>query len=308
MFPVYYWIALFAILVLAIFTDLGIDFRNATITSFKKSLLLSFLWFSLSILIGVAIYLHAGGIAFTEYIAAYFVELVLSIDNVFLFIFIFKYLSIEDQYQHRVLFLGVLSAIIFRLLMITLGIYAIDAFSWVFVPFGTLLIYSGYHLPKMNMNSKKNLEEKFFYRFISTFFRISHKSHNGCLFLKDHKGILITKIGLALLLIEKADILFALDSVPAVLAITNNSFIVCSSNILAMLGLRSMYFVLSNAIKRFPYLKNAIGLLLIYIGIKMVVGYWGIHIGNLLSISVIFLFISVAIMLSIFKKNKEKLL
>ena len=119
---------------------------------------------------------------------------------------------------------------------------------------------------------------------------------------------LITKIGLALLLIEKADILFALDSVPAVLAITNNSFIVCSSNILAMLGLRSMYFVLSNAIKRFPYLKNAIGLLLIYIGIKMVVGYWGIHIGNLLSISVIFLFISVAIMLSIFKKNKEKLL
>lgn len=308
MFPNYYWILLISILIFAVFVDLGISLRSSKKLSITSALLLSLLWVLLAIVIGSAIYFHAGLDITIEFITAYCIELSLSIDNIFVFIMIFKYFNIDLKYQHKVLFLGVLGAIIFRLIMITFGIYIIRMFEWLFIPFGILLIYSGYKLPLMGAKDSQTIEDNFLIRFAKKYLHYSKDVQNGALFYRKNGKWFVTSLALALLIIEKADIVFALDSIPAVLAITKEPFIAFSSNILAVLGLRSMYFVMANAIQKFKYLKHGIGYMLIYIGIKMILGFFGIHFSNYVSIIVIVLLISSSVFLSIIMKRfKNKL-
>ena len=305
MFPNYYWILLISILVLSVFIDLGTSLRNSKKLSITSALLLSVLWVLLAITIGGAIYFHAGLVIAVEFITAYSIELSLSIDNIFVFIMIFKYFNIELKYQHKVLFLGVLGAIIFRLIMITFGIYIIHMFEWLFIPFGILLIYSGYKLPLMDSTTSTTMEDNFLTKTARKYFNYSENMKGGKFLYRENGKLFITPLTLALLVIEKSDIIFALDSVPAVLAITKEPFIAFSSNILAILGLRSMYFVMANAIQKFRYLKYGIGYMLIYIGIKMILGFFEIHFSNYISILVIVLFITCAIVLSIIMKNSK---
>lgn len=308
MFPNYYWGLLISILIFSIFIDLGISFRSSKKLSITSALLLSLLWILLAVVIGTAIYIHAGLDITVEFITAYCIELSLSIDNIFVFIMIFKYFNIDLKYQHKVLFLGVLGAIIFRLIMITFGIYIIQMFEWLFIPFGMLLIYSGYKLPLMGNTDSSTIEDNFLIKFAKKYFNYSKDIKNGLLFYRENGKLFITPLMLALLIIEKADIIFALDSVPAVLAITKKAFIAFSSNILAVLGLRSMYFVMANAIQKFKYLKHGVGYMLIYIGIKMILGFFGIHFFNYVSIIIIVLLISSSIIFSvIMKRLKNKL-
>jgi tellurite resistance protein TerC len=257
----------------------------------------------LAIITGAVLFLHAGFDKGVEFITAYCIELSLSIDNVFVFIIIFKYFNIELKYQHKVLFLGVLGAIIFRLIMIVFGIYIIDMFDWLFVPFGILLMYSGYKLPAMDEKKSTTLDNNFLIRVVKKYFNCSTNSKTADLFFHKNNKLFITPLALALIVIEKADIIFAMDSVPAVLAITKEPFIAFSSNILAILGLRSMYFVMANAIQKFPYLKHGIGYMLIYIGLKMIIGFFGINFSNYVSILVIISFITAAIIFSVAKKS-----
>ena len=304
MFPNYYWILLISILIFTVFVDLGISLRSSKKLSITSALLLSLLWVLLAIVIGSAIYFHAGLDITIEFITAYCIELSLSIDNIFVFIMIFKYFNIDLKYQHKVLFLGVLGAIIFRLIMITFGIYIIRMFEWLFIPFGILLIYSGYKLPLMGTKNSQTIEDNFLIRFAKKYLHYSKDVQNGVLFYRKNGKWFVTSLALALLIIEKADIVFALDSIPAVLAITKEPFIAFSSNILAVLGLRSMYFVMANAMQKFKYLKHGIGYMLIYIGIKMILGFFGIHFSNYVSIIVIVLLISSSVFLSIIMKRK----
>ncbi len=303
MFPNYYWILLISILVLSIFIDLGVSLRNSKKLSIANALSLSLLWMMLAVVIGSAIYFHAGLDITVEFITVYCVELSLSIDNIFVFIMIFEYFNIDLKYQHKVLFLGVLGAIIFRLIMITFGIYIIHMFEWLFVPFGILLIYSGYKLPLMGATNSTAIENNFLIKIAKKYFNYSEDMKDGSLFYRKNGKLFITSLTLALLIIEKADIIFALDSAPAVLAITKEPFIAFSSNILAVLGLRSMYFVIANAIQKFKYLKHGIGYMLIYIGIKMILGFFGIHFSNYVSILVILSFITCSITFSIIIEN-----
>jgi tellurite resistance protein TerC len=303
MFPNYYWILLIVILITSVFIDLGVSSRNSKTLSVSSALLLSLLWVLLAAVIGGAIYLHAGLDMTVDFITAYCIELSLSIDNVFVFILIFEYFKIEAKSQHKVLFLGVLGAIIFRLLMITFGLYVINMFEWIFLPFGILLIYSGYKLPLMGTSDSPSMEDNFMVTIAKKYFNYSKENKDGVLYFRENNKIFITPLTLALLMIEKADIIFALDSVPAVLAITKEPFIAFSSNILAILGLRSMYFVMANAIQQFKYLKYGIGFMLIYIGIKMILGFFGVHFSNYISILVVILLITSSILFSIFKKN-----
>jgi tellurite resistance protein TerC len=187
--------------------------------------------------------------------------------------------------------------------MITFGLYVINMFEWIFLPFGILLIYSGYKLPLMGTSDSPSMEDNFMVTIAKKYFNYSKENKDGVLYFRENNKIFITPLTLALLMIEKADIIFALDSVPAVLAITKEPFIAFSSNILAILGLRSMYFVMANAIQQFKYLKYGIGFMLIYIGIKMILGFFGVHFSNYISILVVILLITSSILFSIFKKN-----
>ena len=302
MFPNYSWIFLIIVVFIAVFVDLGVSLRNSKKNSVKSAIHLSILWIALAVSVGILIYFHAGIDMAVEYITAYSIELSLSIDNVFVFILIFKYFNIEDKHQHKVLFIGVLSAVIFRFIMITLGIYVIHMFEWIFLPFGLLLMYSGYKLPLMGGAKSNSFDNNLILKFIKKHFNYSDNSKNGELFFRKNNKFFITPLALSLLVIEKADIIFALDSVPAVLAITKEPFIAFSSNILAILGLRSMYFVMSNAVQDYRYLKHGIGYMLIYVGLKMVLSFFDIHFSNYISILMIILFIFCSIMLSIIKK------
>jgi tellurite resistance protein TerC len=302
MFPNYSWIFLIIVVFIAVFVDLGVSLRNSKKISVKSAIHLSILWIALAVSVGVLIYLHAGIDMAVEYITAYSIELSLSIDNVFVFILIFKYFNIEDKHQHKVLFIGVLSAVIFRFIMITFGIYVIHMFEWIFLPFGLLLMYSGYKLPLMGGAKSNSFDNNMILKFVKKHFNYSDNSKNGKLFFRKDNKFFITPLALSLLVIEKADIIFALDSVPAVLAITKEPFIAFSSNILAILGLRSMYFVMSNAVQDYRYLKHGVGYMLIYVGLKMVLSFFDIHFSNYISILIIILFIFCSIMLSIIKK------
>lgn len=302
MFSNYSWIFLVVFVLIAVFFDIGISLRNSKRLNVKNAMFLSILWIALAILLGILIYFLAGIDMAVEYMTAYTIELSLSIDNVFVFVIIFKYLHIEDKYQHKVLFIGVLSAIMFRFIMTTFGIYVIHMFEWIFLLFGLLLIYSGYKLPHMNNTKSSLFSKSIILKFAKKYLNYNNTFKGEKLFFCKNNKFFITPLGLSLLLIEKADIIFALDSVPAVLAITKEPFIAFSSNILAILGLRSMYFVISNAVQKYRYLKHGIGYTLIYIGLKMILGFFSIHSLNYISILIIVLFILCSILLSIIKK------
>ncbi|WPX96854.1 TerC/Alx family metal homeostasis membrane protein [Candidatus Bandiella euplotis] len=302
MFPSYYWVSLIAILVLSVFVDLGVASRNSKQLSMLKALALSSLWVMLAATIGSVIYLHAGVDMAVEFVAAYCIELSLSVDNVFVFILIFKYFDIEPRFQHKVLFIGGLGAIVLRLLMLTCGFYIINMFEWVFLLFGFLLIYSGYKLPFMNSYDSSTMDDNLVIRITKRYFNYSQDNKGGVLYFHKDKKLFITPLALALLMIEKADLVFAMDSVPAVLAITKDPFIAFSSNILAILGLRSMYFVMSNAIQKFKYLKYGIGGMLVYIGAKMILGFFGVHFSNYISILVTVIFIALSVIFSMIMK------
>ncbi|MFQ3307105.1 MAG: tellurite resistance protein TerC [Candidatus Midichloriaceae bacterium] len=308
MFPTYFWILLILMLCFAVFIDLGISFRSNSTLSVKSAVLMSALWLFLAFIVGIAIFLYTDFETLIEFSTAYFIELSLSVDNVFVFIMIFSYFGIDSKHQHKILFYGVLGAIIFRLLMITLGLYIIDLFQWIFIPFGLFLIYSGYKLPTMGTDNMKDMDDNIVIRLVKKYFKYTNDMSSGSFYIKKDNKIYITPLMLALLLIEKADIIFAFDSVPAVLAITKEPFIAFSSNVLAILGLRSMYFILYNAIQKFQYLKHGIGYMLIYIGFKMILGFYGIHFSNYVSIITIFAFIIISILFSLFfeKKYKQK--
>ena len=303
MFPTCYWIALFLILALSITFDLGITSRSSLQEqSLKRALLFSSLWFALSGVVGGVVYYRGGVELLTEYTVAYLIELALSIDNVFVFILIFKYFHIERQFQHRVLFFGVIGAIFFRIVIIIFGSYIFKTTTWILLPFGLLLIYSGYKLPYLSGDTGATYKQNYFYRLLERLFHISTKPHKGKFIIVKDKKVFITTLGLALIMVEKADIFFALDSVPAVFSVTKNSFVAVSSNILAILGLRSMYFILSSAVEKFIYLKNAIGYILVYIGLKMILGFFGTVITSTVSVVIIVSIISAAMLLSTAKR------
>ncbi len=265
----------------------------------KNSIWLSTIWLAIAILLGIVIFFYAGIDIAMEYITAYVIELALSIDNVFVFALIFKYFDIEVQNQHKVLFIGVLSAIVLRILMITFGIYILHLFEWIFLPFGLLLIYSGYKIPLIEDGKSNFFNNNFIIKLTKKYFYSTDRQYNNIMILKQNNKLLITPLTLALIVIENADIIFALDSIPAVFIITKEPFIALISNVLAVLGLRSMYFIMANAIQRFKYLRQGIGYMLVYIGIKMVLGYFDVHFPNYMSILTMVLLISSSITISI---------
>jgi tellurite resistance protein TerC len=280
LFPIsdYWWLygifLLFVLLMLSI--DLGIFNRKSHVVSFKEAAIWSVVWVALAMIFNLAFYLYTSwkfgpDIAKTsslEFLAGYVLEYTLSVDNIFVFVLVFKYFSIPAEYKHRVLFYGILGALIFRAAFIALG-SALLQFHWVVYVFGGFLILTGV---KMFLPGEREVhpENNFVIKLLQRFMPATQSLH-GKHFISVEAGVRhATPLLIALIFLEMTDIVFAVDSVPAIFGVTNEAFIVFSSNILAILGLRSMYFMLAGVIRRFHLLHFGLGFVLTFVGLKMV--------------------------------------
>ena len=247
--------------------DLGVLNRRSRRMTFRKALAWSGVWVALALAFAVAVYFWHGRPEALQFVTGYVIELSLSVDNLFVFLVIFRYFKVPDQHQHKVLFWGILGALLMRGIFIVVGVGLIARFSWITYLFGALLIYSGLKLLRQGdkeIHPEKNPVLRVFRRIIPV-----TDDYVGGKFFTRKDVLYATPLFVVLLIVETSDVLFAVDSIPAVLAITLNAFIIYTSNVFAILGLRSMYFALAGMLDLFHYLHYGLSAVLIFIGAKM---------------------------------------
>jgi tellurite resistance protein TerC len=266
--PILFWILFNAFVLLMLALDLGVFNRKAHEISLKEALTWTFVWIFLAMVFNAIIFYWRGQQQALEFFTGYLVEKALSIDNIFVFIMIFSYFQIPSKYQHKVLFWGILGALIMRVVFIFAGVALIEKFHFTIYIFGALLIYTGYKMFYHN-NTKIEPDKNPVIRFFKKFMPVTPDLHKDNFFVKLNGKQFATPLFLVLLLIETTDLIFAVDSIPAILAITQDQFIVYTSNVFAILGLRSLYFALAGVVHRFWLLSYGLAIVLVFVGIKM---------------------------------------
>lgn len=264
------WAAFIAFVLLMLALDLGVFHRKSHVVGFKEAAIWSGVWVSLALLFGGWIFLEYGSVQGTEYLTGYLIEKSLSIDNIFVFVMIFGALGIPALYQHRVLFWGILTALVLRAVMIFAGAAAIERFHWLIYVFGGFLVLTGLKMFLARGKVERPEDSKLLAwarRAIPSTPRLDGERF----FTREAGRRVATPLFLALLLVELSDVLFAVDSIPAIFAITTDPFIVFTSNIFAILGLRSLFFMLAGLVDRFRYLKVGLAAVLVFVGAKMLV-------------------------------------
>lgn len=291
------WIVFAIAVFVSLFLDLFVFHRNPHKVSLKEALLLSFFWIGLGLGFGVYVFLSKGNTAGIEYLTGYLLEKSLSIDNIFVFVLIFSYFQVPEELKHKVLFYGVLGAIVFRGIFIFAGLELVQKFHWITYIFGIILIISAVKL--LTTEEKKFEPEKsIVMKITKKFFKVSNDYDGDKFFTKIDQKTYITPLFLALIFVELSDIMFAIDSVPAILAISKDQFVVYTSNIFAILGLRSLYFATSGVLSLFRYLHYGLSFILGFIGLKMLMaGFYKIPV--LVSLSVIVSAVIVSILASL---------
>ncbi len=262
-------------------------------------------WVSIGLGFSVVVFLgfgNDGGAAFGEYLSGYLIEKSLSIDNVFVWAILFSTMKIPLKYQHRVLFWGIFGALLLRLLFILVGSALISRFSWLLIVFGAFLVFTGIRIVR-HREGESGPSSSTGLGLLRRLMPVSQDFDGHNFFTRINGKRAATPLLAALVVIEFTDVIFALDSVPAVLAVSNEPFIVFASNAFAILGLRAMYFLLANARQRFHYLSQALGGILVFVGIKMATSEW-VHINTFLSLGVIVLMLAVAVVLSELKSRR----
>jgi tellurite resistance protein TerC len=308
--PWWAWAGFLGFVAAMLALDLGVFNRKSHEVSLKEALVWCGVWFALAMgfyaliargMLGNGLGPKEG----LEFLTGYIVELCLSVDNVFVFIVIFQYFRVERRYQHRVLFWGILGAVIMRALFIFAGISLINAFHWVIYVFGTFLVYTGAKLamPKdeEGLEPEKNPAVKLARRFLP----ITPNYHGGSFFVRHDHRRYATPMFLVLLVVETTDVMFALDSIPAVIAITRNEFIVFASNIFAILGLRSLYFAVSGIMQLFRYLNIGLAIILVFVGLKMLASHY-IDVSIQLSLGIIGAVLAASILASVLIPQTRK--
>ncbi|RJO61372.1 MAG: TerC family protein [Dehalococcoidia bacterium] len=291
------WIGFIIFVLVMLFLDLKVFHRKSEKVSVKNALVWSAVWIAMSLAFGVGIYLLWGHEIGLQYFTGYLIEKSLSVDNLFVFLMVFSYFCVKDEYQHRVLFWGILGAIVMRAAFIFAGIGLLNALSWVIYIFGAFLVYTGVRMA-VKKEEKVEAEHNLVLRLVRRLFPVSKDYHGEKFFIVEGGVRKATPLLLVLVLIESTDIVFALDSVPAILSITKDPFIVFSSNIFAILGLRSLYFALAGVLQKLRYLHYGLAAVLVFLGVKMLIGHW-VEIPILLSLGVIAVILVVAITTSL---------
>lgn len=300
------WLVFISVVLALLIFDLGVLHREHREIGVRESLLLSAGYITAGLLFGLWVWVIKGGDAGMDFYTGFLIEKSLSMDNVFLMAMIFSFLSIPSRYQHEVLFWGILGVIVLRALMIGLGAALIAEFSWILYVFGIFLLLTGAKMLFSKIDAHPDLGENLMVKFLRKHMRVTDRLYEGRFFIRqpDASGksvVWATPLFLALVLIECADLVFAVDSVPAIFAITQDPFIVYTSNIFAILGLRALYFALAAMIHRFAYLKYALALVLMFIGGKIfMVGIIG-KIPAVFSLSVTVALLLGGVLLSLWK-------
>lgn len=271
------WVG-FGILIFSLFyLDLGILHRKNKVMGSKESILMYLFYVSISLLFGLWVWHDRGSAKAAEYITGYLVEMSLSLDNIFIISIIFKFLSIPPKYQHRVLFWGIIGVIVLRAIMIAAGAMLVAKFSWILYIFALFLIFTGFKMLFMK-EKEVDLKDNLILKYIRGHFPITEKLHGDKFYVMEKGKLLFTPLFVALAMIETVDLIFAVDSIPAIFSITTDIYIIYTSNIFAIMGLRTLYFALAAILKMFKYLKHALALVLIFIGSKIFIAdFFGIE-------------------------------
>lgn len=295
------------VIVLALVLDLGLlSKKNAVITT-RAALVQTIFWVTLSCVFCAFIWYVHGKQDAVMYISAYLLEWSLSIDNIFVFIIIFSFFKVKPSSYSRVLLLGILMAIVFRIVFIALGSELVARFDWIMYVFGVFLIYTGIKMFSSNEEEEFNPEENWAFRLMKKFFRTTNEEPHGKFFIKKDNKTYLTKLAMVVIMLGLIDIVFAIDSIPAVFSIIPDpadKLLIYSSNIFAVLGLRSLFFLLRGAAEKFSYLQQGIAIVLLFIGAKMIAEGWIPHVPVWASLLVIVVCIGGSILYSIYRNKK----
>jgi tellurite resistance protein TerC len=271
------WIGFSVFILLMLSLDLGLLNRKAHTIKYREAAIWSAIWVTLASMFAALVFYYQGSTRGLEFVTGYLIELSLSVDNLFVFLLIFSYFKVPAKYQHRVLFWGVMGALVMRLTMIFVGAALINRFHWIIYIFGAFLVYTGIKMFRQEELDIKP-DENPVVRLITRYMPITHHYEEQRFFTRVNGKLTGTLLLLVLVIVEVTDLVFAVDSIPAIFAITTNTFIVYTSNVFAILGLRSMYFLLAGVVEKFQYLKMGLAIVLTFIGLKMLVLAVGLHI------------------------------
>jgi len=299
------WIGFSALIIFMLSLDLGLFNRKAHTIRYREAAIWSAVWVALAAVFAGIVFLSQGSTRGLEFVTGYVIELSLSVDNLFVFILIFSYFKVPKAFQHRVLFWGLLGALVLRLTMIFLGATLITRFHWILYIFGAFLIYTGLNMfreESQDLEPEKNPVVRLVTRFVP----MTRNYHEDKFFTVVNGRKVGTLLLLVLVIVEVTDLVFAVDSIPAIFAITTNTFIVYTSNVFAILGLRSMYFLLAGVIEKFHYLRAGLAIVLTFIGVKMLIVYWHLEIPIHISLIVVVGVLLTSIIASVIWAKEEE--
>lgn len=300
------WVGFHAVVFFLLALDLGVFHRSAHEVRVKEAAIWTVVWISLSLLFNLGLHFWLGPKVGISFLTGYLIEYSLSVDNIFIFVLLFSFFRVPNAYQHRVLFWGILGALIMRGTMILLGSALLERFEWIIYIFGAFLIFTGMRMFfKGDDEEEVHPEGNILVIIVRRFLPITKEMRGPRFFVHENGRLMATPLLLVLLIVESTDLIFAIDSIPAIFGITRDAFIVYTSNICAILGLRSLYFLLAGVMDKFHYLKTGLAVILTFVGLKMLwpeITYLIFHeyheIPNLLSLGVIVATLSVAIIAS----------
>jgi tellurite resistance protein TerC len=293
---------LFVLLMLAL--DLGVFHRKSHEVKIREALIWSGVWISLALIFNVGVYFLMGKEKAIGFLTGYVIEKSLSVDNLFVFIMVFSYFNVDTRYQHKVLFWGILGALVMRAIFIFAGVALIQQFHWIIYVFGAFLIFTGIKM-LVQKDEKIEPEKNPLVRLFKRFFPVTDSMHGDRFFVKINAKTVATPLFIVLLIIEFTDLIFAVDSIPAILAISTDTFIIFTSNVFAILGLRALYFALAGIAILFYYLKYGLSAILVFVGVKMVIaGFFKIPVMYSLLVIVSILILSVLASVIFPKKQK----
>ncbi len=298
------WIIFSIIVAGFLIVDLGFLNRKAHRIETKSALLQSAFWVGISLVFGVLVFYMLGATKAAEFMSAYLTEKMLSVDNLFVILLIFSFFKLDEKYHHKVLFWGIMGAVAFRGLFIGIGSIIIEQFHWVLYIFGAILLYTGIRLFADKKEEHVDFEKNAVMKYAKKFLRFTPNVHGGHFLVKENGKWHFTTMFMVLLLVESTDIIFAVDSIPAAFSISQDPFIVFTSNIFAVMGLRALFFLVENILHRFHHLQKGLSFILIFIGLKMLGGIFHFHLSPLISFAVILGVLILSLVLSVLFPKK----
>lgn len=301
----WFWVGFNAAVVVMLLVDLLVLQRDAHAISMREAGLWSAFWILLSLAFCGWIYQQFGSEAGLEWLTAYVVEKSLSVDNIFVFVMVFLTFGVAPKYQHRVLFWGILAALILRGIFITAGVWLFHQFDWIVYVFGAFLVYTGVRMGLERNDEHIDLENNWLLLRLRKWLPLTPDFREGNFFVRENGKLMATPLFLVVLIFEFIDLIFAVDSIPAVLAVTDDYFIAYTSNIAAILGLRALYFLLASVVGKFRYLQSGLAIILTFVGIKMLIAHW-YHVPVALSLTVILVVLSTSVIASLLVPQKEE--